>query len=384
MENESVTYKTAEGKSMRTNWFTGMILLLAIGNVVAQNVLAQSPDVQHTVVYQQEGEFAGWPANNGIWNWGDEIVVGFTLGYYKKNPTGGHDIDSSRPSTVRQARSLDGGVTWQVEVPSFLNDEEGEPAIRRLTSPIDFSHPDLALRFREGRFYYSMDRCKSWEGPFELPKFGRPRLMARTDYIVEGPAQVTAFVAAAKDNGNEGQPLCIRTEDGGVTWQLVGWIGPEPPEGYGYAIMPATVSLGDNGYLSLIRRGGVFDGRRRWWLEAYLSPDDGQSWYLLDQPVIDNSGNPATLTRLASGDLAMTYGWRLPPYGIRARLSKDNGQSWSREFILNGNAASWDIGYPRTVQRADGKCVTVYYHHEGERQERMVAATIWQPQAVSN
>jgi len=343
--------------------------------------LAQKSPPIHTEVYRQEGQFAGWPANNGIWNWGDEIVVGFTLGYYKKNPTGGHDIDSDRPSTVRQSRSLDGGFTWKTETPSYLDENEKEREPVPLDKAVDFSHPDMALRFREDRLYVSMDRCRSWTGPFQLPKFGRPNLLARTDYIVEGPQQVTAFVAASKDSGQEGQPLCIRTTDGGITWNLVGWIGAQPPQTYGYAIMPATVAVGESGYLSMIRRGGVFDGRRRWWVEAYLSPDKGSSWYRLDQPVIENAGNPATLTRLANGDLALVYGWRLPPYGIRGMISKDNGQSWSREMVLNGNAASWDIGYPRTVQRTDGKCVSIYYHHEGERQERFIAATIWQPSA---
>jgi hypothetical protein len=357
-----------------------LLSLVAILMVTGAGICrAEDASPQHVVVYQQEGHFAAWPANNGIWCWDDEIVVCFTLGYYKKNPTGGHDIDPDRPGTVRQARSKDGGLTWEIEVPSFLDSEEKEKPVQALSKPIDFSNPNFAMRLTGDRFYFSMDRCHTWQGPFGLPKFGRPDLLSRTDYIVESPQQVTAFVAAAKDNGREGQPLCMRTTDGGITWELVGWIGPQPPESYGYAIMPATVAVGENSYLSMIRRGGVFDGQRRWWVEAYLSPDKGESWYLLDEPVIENSGNPATLTRLDDGRLAMAYGWRLAPYGIRARVSTDDGRSWSREIDVNSNAASWDIGYPRTVQRADGKCVTIYYTHEGDRQERFIAATIWQP-----
>ncbi|MCA9062411.1 MAG: exo-alpha-sialidase [Planctomycetaceae bacterium] len=305
--------------------------------------------LQHQIVYQHDGHFAGWPANNGIWNWGDEIVVGFTLGHYRKNPDGGHDIDRERPSTTRQARSRDGGVSWETEVPAFIDVNGRERATTQLTSAIDFSNPNLALRFRDDRFYASTDRCHTWSGPFQLPTFGRPELLARTDYIIESPQQVTAFVAASKDNGKEGQPLCIRTTNGGLTWNRVGWIGQQPPETYGYAIMPATVALGDRGYLSMIRRGGVFDGEKQWWLETWLSPDLGQSWYQLDQPRIENAGNPATLTRLKNGEIAMTYGWRLPPYGIRGKVSYDNGQSWSSEFVLTADGVSWDLGYPRTI-----------------------------------
>lgn len=248
-----------------------------------------------------------------------------------------------------------------------------------LSGPIDFTDPDFAARFRNDRFYYSLDRCRTWEGPFPLPTFGRPGLLARTDYLVEGERRLTAFVAAEKESGNEGQPLCIRTTDGGETWELVGWIGRQPPEGYGYAIMPATVALEGDSYLSIIRRGGVFDGEKRWWLEAFLSPDDGRSWYMLDEPNIDNAGNPASLIRLRDRRLAMVYGWRRAPYGIRATISSDEGQTWSSEMILQDDGRSWDLGYPRTVQRADGNLITVYYFNDASQVERYIVATIWSP-----
>ena len=38
-----------------------------------------------------------------------------------------------------------------------------------------------------------------------------------------------------------------------------------------------------------------------------------------------------------------------------------------------------DIGYPRTVQRPDGKIVTVYYFHDQPKGDRHIAATIWEP-----
>jgi hypothetical protein len=353
----------------------GLNLVFAVALVAGGQ---ESPHViSHVDVYNEPGRFAGWPANNGIWNWGDEIVVGFTLGYHKD--TSGHTIDRDRPSFPQQARSVDGGMTWTIEMPSYLDQNGNERESQELSTRIDFTHPDFAARFREGRFYYSLDRCRTWEGPFRLPTFDRPGLLARTDYLVEGKHQLTAFIAAEKHGGREGQPLCIRTTDGGISWNLIGWIGHEPPSSYGYAIMPATVALEGGSYLSMIRRGGVFDGKRRWWLEAFLSPDQGRSWYMLHEPMIENAGNPATLTRLKDGRIALVYGWRLAPYGIRARISVDEGQSWSPEFILQDNGASWDLGYPRTVQRSDGNLVTIYYFNDHSQKERYIAATIWNP-----
>ena len=365
--------------------FMRLVLVVAAALTVTQSFSVASADTSHVTahvnVYNQPDRFAGWPANNGIWNWDDEIVVGFTLGYHKDKS--GHTIDGDRPQGAMQARSLDGGHTWAIETPSFVVAEGQERDTTTLDRSVEFTAPNFAARFRNGSFYFSLDRCRDWQGPFVLPTFDRPGLLARTDYIVEGPDRLTAFVAASKDAGNEGQPLCIRTTDGGQTWNLVGWIGPAPPEGYGYAIMPATVALGNNSYLSMIRRGGVFDGQRRWWLESFVSPDAGHSWYMLDAPRIDNGGNPATLTRLVDGRIALVYGWRHAPYGIRARLSDDEGQSWSDETVLRSDGNSWDLGYPRTVQRADGKLVTVYYFNDASQRERYIAATVWDPDQVN-
>ena len=355
--------------------------LFSFGLVVVLAASAAGQDgprvVKHLEVYNQGGRFAGWPANNGIWSWDNEIVVGFTLGYHKERS--GHTIDPDRESGPRQARSLDGGLTWTIEKPSYVDLNGKQPEATTLLEPVDFSDPDFAARFRLDRFYYSLDRCRTWAGPFRLPTFGRPGLLARTDYLVEGKRRLTAFVAAQKESGGEGQPLAIRTTDGGLTWELVAWIGRQPPDGYGYAIMPATVALEGNSYLSMIRRGGLSGGEKRWWLEAFVSPDDGRSWYMLDEPKIDNGGNPATLTRLDDGRIVMVYGWRHDPYGIRARISSDEGQTWSSETILRDDGLSWDLGYPRTVERTDGNLITVYYFNDHSQAERYIAATIWSP-----
>ena len=39
----------------------------------------------------------------------------------------------------------------------------------------------------------------------------------------------------------------------------------------------------------------------------------------------------------------------------------------------------WDLGYTRTVERPDGKLVTVYYFNDGKESLRYIAATIWDP-----
>jgi hypothetical protein len=145
--------------------------------------------------------------------------------------------------------------------------------------------------------------------------------------------------------------------------------------------MPSTLRLKNDSLLSIIRRRGRFEDGERWWLEAFLSPSEGQSWYMLDKPKLPNKGNPAHMIRLHDGRIALTYGWRDQPYGVRAILSSDEGVTWSNELTLRDDGQDWDVGYPRTVQRADGKCVTAYYFNDKNGKERYIAATIWDPGA---
>lgn len=365
---------------------------ISLGPAVAQNSPAA---VEHVVVYHEPGMFGGWPANHGIWNWGDEILVGFSKGYYK-NLGDRHHIDREKPEYHMLARSLDGGRTWSIEDPQaegylrytdggFLHgDPRTDVPLAQLKEPpggIDFTHPDFALTARTNstgagtsHFSYSYDRGRTWEGPFRLPNFGAPGTAARTDYIVNGPHDCMLFSTASKQNGQEGRPICIRTEDGGKTWKLVSWIGPEPE---GFSIMPASVRISENEILVVVRRR---DGPRRW-QAAYLSKDNGATWEHLNDPVPDAGiGNPAAMVKLRDGRICLIYGYRAEPYSIRAKLSDDNGRTWSDDIVLRDDGADRDIGYPRVVQRPDGKVVAVYYFNDPKTgPERYIGATIWDP-----
>lgn len=356
------------------------ILAPALALLISLSTAAQEqlPGVQHGEVQFEVGRFGGWPANGGIWNWGNEILTVFSLGYFDPEKKDGHPIDGDRPSGKMQARSLDGGVTWTLERPSFLGEGTGDKPATELTAPMDFSAPDFSLMFLSTRFVYSNDRGKTWHGPHTLPTFGRPGLLARTDYIINGPQDLMAFMATEKDDGEEGWPAAIRTRDGGLTWTLEGMIGAQPGDGE-YSIMPSTLRLKDGALYSWIRHRRVEDGRKIWFIDAYRSADDGKTWEHRPETFTNNAGNPPHMLRLADGRLAVTYGHRTAPYGIRARISADEGETWGGEFIIRGDGGGWDIGYPRTVQRPDGKCVTVYYFHDGTRPERHIAYSIWTP-----
>jgi hypothetical protein len=342
---------------------------------------------RNVIVYKQAGRFGGWPANHGMWSWGNEILVGFEAGYFKFSERS-HSIDYSKPAEHVLARSMDGGETWTIEKPEGLKPPPGyrqagvptEAGLPMKDCPgnIDFTAPGFALTARmndihvgASRFYYSLDKGKSWDGPFRLPDFGQPGIAARTDYLVNGKHDMTMFLTAAKSNKREGRVICVRTRDGGKTWNLEGLVGPEPPEN-DFAIMPSSVRLSKTTILTAVRH--------RPFIDAYRSTDDGKNWSFVNKPAPDTGrGNPPSMIKLKDGRLAITYGYRAEPFGIRARLSSDSGETWGEEIILRKDAGVWDLGYPRTMQRPDGKIVTVYYYNDAADQERYIGATIWDP-----
>ena len=123
----------------------------------------------------------------------------------------------------------------------------------------------------------------------------------------------------------------------------------------------------------------MFDGEKRWWLEAFLSPDDGRSWYMLDEPNIDNAGNPATLTRLADGRIAMVYGWRHAPTEFAQNLRRRRTNLGARRSSCGTTAG---VGTSATLAPCSGPTATsftVYYFNDASQVERYIAATIWSP-----
>lgn len=354
-------------------------------------------DIQHGIVFYEEGRFGGWPANHGIWSWDNEILVGFVEADHKEKKTG-HTYD---PLTAenKYARSKDGGQTWTIEDAyeqgqtawghdNNINEERADIPVPLTEAVKDFTNPDFILTFLRhnnhngpSHFYYSNKRGAKWEGPFIFPDLNMNGVATRTDYIVDGEKELNAFITVAKSNEKEGRVALVRTIDGGINWNRVSWIGPEPD---GFDIMPSSLRLSGKELITVIRTR-TENGQDL--LTSYISQNNGETWEKLKDPVADTGrgGSPPALLKMKDGRLALAYIYR-SQYGSRVniRFSENNGTSWSDEIILrSGDGATRDVGYPRMVQRPDGKLVLIYYwnnaNKEGEKPYRYIASTIFDP-----
>jgi BNR/Asp-box repeat. len=372
------------------------IRLLALFCLFVPAVLAAG--AEHRVVYHDPAEFAGWPANEGLWSWGDdEMLVAFEVAKFVETD-GDHSVDRESPKRIVFARSLDGGETWtpeehpEIAAPEYLGDAEKfvqKTATARDPRPspggFDFTHPNFAMKLRGGTFYVSHNRGRSWEGPYLLTEYDFiPE--ARTSYIVTGPSSATVFMTGrvTRDGLKYGRSCVLRTEDGGKTFRFLSWIGEDiadrlkPNErGKGFdnifSIMPSAVRLGDDHFVCAVRQRTS----RVKWTDIFESKDGGRSWEKI-ATLEKGSSNPATLVLMTDGTIAAVYGnRRKAPCGVAAKLSRDQGRTWSDEIVLRADARKWDIGYSRALQRPDGKIVALYYYTTEDMPQNFIAATIW-------
>ncbi|MBM3187467.1 MAG: exo-alpha-sialidase [Chloroflexi bacterium] len=351
--------------------------------------------MQHVIVYQEAGRFAGWPANNGVWSWdGREILVGFTTGGYAEQR--GHNI--ALPYHNLLARSRDGGETWTVLDPGNFVGRGG--AIRQPSGGLDFTQPGFAMRVEgtgyhgssdaRGAFYVSRDRGETWGGPYsfgsltDADELRGLEITARTDYVVNGPSDCLVMMSArGAAAGGADKAFCARTTDGGATFRFVSWIVPLAD--LRRAMMPSTASWGASRLVTALRRREI--AAERCWVDAYGSLDGGETWSFLSK-VGDTgpwNGNPPALARLHDGRLCCVYGDRAHRR-IVARYSTDASQTWGEETVLRADyqADAYDepdLGYPRVVQRSDGQLVAIYYWAARAIPHSHIAATIWEPSA---
>lgn len=333
--------------------------------------------MRHVTVYNQVGVYAGWPANHGAWQWGDEFLVGFMTG---PHTVGGiHNI--REPYAKVLSRSMDGGETWLGENPtvdfsaSQINSiapvavDLGQDIIR-VCGRYDHGGYDCV---RSGGFYVSNDRGKSWNGAFpfiglEQHFSGKNQNTSRTcvlgDLIFLSAANRdywgTDYVFCAKFDGE-------RFHEQGIVYK-----------GIGRAVMPKAAKVG-NRLVAVMRRlgndhnGNQMDGG---WVDAVFSDDDGETWSsprLVGRTGAHNGNPPALIER--DGDLYCAYANRSDMHICLAQ-SQDGGETWMEIAYLREGGDS-DIGYPTLFKRSDGKLVCVYYWTEKYEKAQRIESTIF-------
>ncbi len=211
-------------------------------------------------------------------------------------------------------RSTDGGITWSKPYDSILNSPHG---------PIQLASGNQLYAgkhlWREDSYIgtvISRDDGKSWERQARIPtREGDDPAKYHELHAVEAPSGKLIVHIRNHNARHAGETLQSESTDGGASWST-----------------PHSIGV----------------------------------W-----------GFPSHLLRLSDGRLLMSYGYRRGSLGNRARLSEDEGKSWSEPITLSEGAANHDLGYVTTVELQAGQFLSVWYEKMAGSTRAVLRQTRW-------
>jgi len=156
-----------------------------------------------------------------------------------------------------------------------------------------------------------------------------------------------------------------KSRDGGSTWGMLGTVPTYPKTDPANYHEPHVIELPTGHLIGMIRIQNYIDksltesGVLSFSLMQTESDDGGHTW-TVPRP-LNFHGSPPHLLRHSTGVLILTYGFRQRPFGQHVAFSNDDGSTWDHDWIIRDDGPDGDLGYPTTVELADGSCFTVYY-----------------------
>jgi sialidase-1 len=211
-------------------------------------------------------------------------------------------------------RSTNGGITWSEAYSSIVNSPHGPIALQNGT--IFYAGVSLWHEYRFVGVVVSRDDGKTWKKLAAIPtRTGDDSANYHELHAVEAPSGKIIVHVRNHNSTNFRETLQTESTDGGKTWTMLHSIGV---------------------------------------------------W-----------GLPSHLLRLRDGRLLMSYGYRRKPYGNQARISSDEGRTWSAPMTISDDGAGSDLGYTSTVELGDGKLLSVWYEKMAGSTKAVLRQAMW-------
>lgn len=311
--------------------------------------------------------------------------------------SGGRDGHICPMGQVRAMTSRDDGVTWtypRVLLDSPIDDRDSGAMVTAKGSLLVTTFTSLAYEERgllakqtpdrQVRWQAAQNRLTAAERQAELGEWvlrstdGGLNFSARIPTIVNsphGPLQLMdgRILYVGKQLWTKEHRIgAVESKDDGLTWTWLSEISGRPGDDVArnYHELHA-VETDDGRIVAQIRHEGKIDTN---WTLQIESADGGKTW---TTPRAITFGIPSQLLKLRDGRLLMTYGHRRPPFGNQARVSADHGRTWSEPMVVSGDGTAGDLGYPSTVELADGTLLTVWYENMKDLGKAVLRQAKW-------
>jgi hypothetical protein len=164
-------------------------------------------------------------------------------------------------------------------------------------------------------------------------------------------------VNADKPRGRTETHLMI-SEDKGITWKYSCPVAQDPKAMFNETSIYETPK-GD--LIAFLRTAGLDDH-----LCVARSSDHGRTFQKWEDAGFQ--GNPFYAMRLPDGRALLVYGYRHPPFGIRARVldAECRNIAAAPEVILRDDGGGVDLGYPWATMIGQDRALVVYYFNRAD------------------
>jgi hypothetical protein len=373
-------------------------------------------NADHAVVYRRDDEFCAWPFTQGFFETADgTLLANFirTKANYGNAASLNHNVVMRGGETaLLTVRSRDRGRTWDGDSPQIpgaaaMGPHDGSGESVAELGPLDFTDRNTlvwsqcsAFGTPNSRPYVriSKDAGRNWSRNYRLPTEGLPAVSSNSSQMLRSDGRSMLLLTMVSQDGWSRRPMVYLSTADQSTWHFLSFITPrEDPFGatdgdwaklassFAFGghrwFYPRALQLPSGRILCTLRCQRSPQGDM--WSEMYYSDDGGGTWAFRSR--INDFGAPTSLVRMQDGRLVAVYGYRLPPYGVRAAVSENEGLTWNPEIVLRDDGGSWDLGYPQAIESSRGKVLAVYYFNskndtvKADGGVRHIARTIFTP-----
>jgi predicted neuraminidase len=220
----------------------------------------------------------------------------------------------------------------------------------------------------------STDRGRSWSDSFQITWEPGTMIRSRPISLRDGAYLLPIYRETGADTERTAPDTCsvfLRYEP--ATRQ---WTQSNPVFSRLGNLQAGVAELSDGRLLALCRRGGDYEPGDDGFVVRTESVDGGRTWTPGTETSFPNPNAAVDLLRLRNGHLLFLWNDsandRTP---LRAAISTDDGQSWSRQRNLAEGPG--DFAYPTAIQTRDGRIHVTYTSDERAVIRHAVFAESW-------
>ena len=231
--------------------------------------------------------------------------------------------------------------------------------------------------------FISEDGGKNFSAPIRVPVSAPhgPSVTLDGRFIYVGRRMDTKYDAGAEAENSTDKIQCYLENEKGE-FEHLSTIADIDAEVDGRAVEPCEphcIVLPSGRIVAHIRgqhciEGFGGEGWKDFTLYQSVSDDGGKTFSKPEAVLPVLGGAPPHLHLHSSGALVCTYAYRKwydkvdkpdEKSVVCALISYDEGETWKAYHICDAEHP-WDMGYPATVEKADGTLLTIFYDHKGE------------------